>query len=157
MAANANGLRLVTGSLDFSGGVNSGRVTTIESASMPGGLKANQLAWLTNGTVRGGGVTARTGFKPLVQGAAWSGLYQGGWLYEPDFAFPYLVLQIGGRIYQVRVDSDNSVHDLSKQFNLTQPPLVDQAFMEQGEIFLVMKAGGIFTTAIPTRPPFLAL
>lgn len=141
MAANGNGLRLVTGTLDFSGGINSGRVTTIASPSMPYGLKPNQLAWATNATMRGGGVRSRTGFKPVVQGANWSGLYQGGYVYEPDFANPYLVLQIGGRIYQVRVDSDNSVQDLSKQFNLTQPGTVDQAFMKQGEIFLVMQAG----------------
>ncbi len=145
MAGNGNGLRLVTGQLDFSEGVNSGRVTTIASPSLPQGIKPNQLAWGTNITVRGGGVRSRTGFKPLVQGANWSGLYQGGYIYEPDFDNPYLILQIGGHIYQVRVDSDNSVHDLSKQFNLTQPPTVDQAFMRQGEIFLLMQAGD-FTT-----------
>jgi hypothetical protein len=135
--------------MDFSGGINSGRVTTIASPSMPYGLKPNQLAWGTNITVRGGGVRSRTGQKPLVQGAKWSGLYQGGYRYEPDFAFPYLILQIGGRIYQVRVDTDNSVHDLSAQFgNLKQPSTVDQAFMRQGEQFLVMQAGDNITNPL---------
>jgi len=122
---------------------------------MPYGLKPNQLAWGGNTTMRGGGVRSRTGFKPLVQGAKWSGLYQGGYRYEPDFAFPYLILQIGGRIYQVRVDTDNSVHDLSSQGpGLTQPVNIDQAFMRQGEIFLVMQSGDIFTNPNPTKPLF---
>lgn len=145
MATNGNGVRLVTGTLDFSGGINSGRVTTIASPAMPYGLKPNQSAWMTNATCRGGGVRSRTGFKPLVQGAKWSGLYQGGYVYEPDFANPYLILQIGGHIYQVRVDTDNSVHDLSAQFNLVQPPNEPQANMRQGEIFLVMQAGDLVT------------
>lgn len=148
MAANGNGVRLVTGTLDFSGGINSGRVTTIASPSMPQGLKPNQLAWMTNATCRGGGVRSRTGQRPLIQGQKWSGIYQGGYVYEPSFANPYLVLQIGGRIYQCRVDTDNSVHDLSAAFGLTQPPNELQAFMRQGETYLVMQAGDLVTNPL---------
>jgi len=145
MAGNSNGGRLVTGQLDFSGGINSGRVTTIASPAMPQGLKPNQTAWMTNATCRGGGIRTRTGFKPLVQGAKWNGLYQGGFMYKPDFAFPYLMLQIGGHVYQVRVDTDNAVHDLSAQFKLTQPSNQEQAPMRQGERFLIIQAGDLTT------------
>lgn len=138
---NGNGdLRLVDGSLAFEGGVDSSRVPTISSPEYPTGLKRNQLAWLHNGTVRGGGISQRLGWKPLVQGASWSGLYQGGYLYEPGTDLPYLVLDIGGRTYRVRVDTDNSVDDITPPtgpFPADQP----QHWLVQGEQFLVFQDG----------------
>lgn len=146
MAGNGNGsVRLVDGQLSFSGGIDSGRVPTIASESFPEGLKRNQLAWLTNATCRGGGVLQRTGWKPVVQATNWPGLYQGGFMYQPDFAFPYIVVSIGGRIYRIRVDTDNSVEDLSAAFGLTNPPDIDQAFFTQGESFLIIQAGDLTT------------
>jgi len=144
--ANGNGsTRIVDGQLDWSGGIDSGRVPTIVSDGFDTGLKRNQLAWLTNATVRNGGILQRTGWKPLVKNAKWPGLFQGAYMYEPPFADPYIIASIGGRIYQVRVDTDNSVVDLSAAFNLTNPPNEPEAFMTQGEQFLVIQAGDLQT------------
>lgn len=129
------GQRITDGTQDFSGGVDSGRVTTIESSSNPHGLKRNMLAWLENGTVRGGGITPRAGFQPLVQGQKWSGLFQGASIYEPLNGNPYIMLDIGGRTYQVRVDTDNSVHDVTAGNAL--PANLDQHWFVQGEEFRI--------------------
>jgi len=145
----ANGsLRIVDGSTSFESGVNSGVNTTIASPHNPNGLKRTALAWLNNGTVRGGGISNRTGYRPLVQGVPWSGLYQGGYLHEPDAANPHLILSIGGRIYQVRVDTDNSVRDLSADFGLINPADVAQGFFEQGELWTVIQAGDFVTNPL---------
>lgn len=137
---NGNGPRIVDGSLSFEGGIDSGRTPTIASESYPNGLKRNQLAWATNATMRGGGCRQRTGWKPLVQGANWSGLYQGGYLYEPETDLPYLVLDIGGRTYQVRVDTDNSVLDITA-IGGPNPATEPKHWLEQGEQFLVIQDG----------------
>lgn len=137
---NANGLRIVDGSLSFEGGIDSGRTPTIASESYPNGLKRNQLAWATNATMRGGGIRQRTGWKPLVQGQSWSGLYQGGYLYEPETELPYLVLDIGGRTYQVRVDTDNSVVDITAGSG-PNPATEPKHWLAQGEQFLVIQDG----------------
>jgi hypothetical protein len=136
--------RITDGSMDFSGGVDSGRVSTVEGPGNPNGLSRNQLAWLTNGTVRGGGISPRFGWKKLVEGAPWSGLFQGASMYEPIGGNPYIVLSIGGVIYRVRVDTDNSIDNISIVGD-PNPPLVDQAFMVQGEQFLVVQAGDLTT------------
>jgi len=135
-----NGLRTSDGSLSFEGGIDSGRTPTIASESYPNGLKRNQLAWATNATMRGGGCRQRTGWKPLVQGANWSGLYQGGYLYEPGLELPYLVLDIGGRTYQVRVDTDNTVLDITAGSG-ANPPTEPKHWFVQGEQFLVIQDG----------------
>src|SRR5439155_1379411 len=101
----------------------------------------SQLAWLTNATVRGGGILQRTGWRPVVQGADWSGLYQGGLMYDVDFSTPHLILQIGGRIYRVRVDTDGSVQDLSAISGQTMPATLPKCYMAQGEMFDVIQAG----------------
>jgi len=130
--------------MSFEGGVDSGRVSTIASEGMPYGLRRNQLAFLTNGTVRGGGISPRFGWIKLVSGAPWSGLYQSGFTYEQLNGNPYLVLSIGGRIFNVRVDEDNRIEETTIPGD-ANPPLVDQGFMEQGEQFLIIQAGD-FTT-----------
>lgn len=130
-------LRISDGSMDFSGGVDSGRVTTVQSPANPHGLKRSQLAWLENGTVRGGGISPRPGMKALVQNAKWSGLYQGGSIYEQVNGNPYLMLDIGGRVHQVRVDTDNSVHDVTGP--LVRSATIDQHWHCQGEEYLVFQ------------------
>src|SRR5688572_5684933 len=65
-------LVLVDGSVDFSGGVDSVKVTTIQSDVNPGGLARNQLAWLVNAGLRDGGITQRATFQPI------------GFMHEPD-------------------------------------------------------------------------
>lgn len=136
--ANGNGIRIVDGSLSFEGGIDAGRTPTIASESYPNGLKRNQLAFADNVTMRGGGILTRTGWTPLVQGQAWSGLYQGGFLYNPGTDLPYLMLDIGGRTYQVRVDTDNSVVDVTAVSG-ANPADQPQHWMEQGEEFLVIQ------------------
>lgn len=143
--ANGSGIRIVDGQISFEGGIDSGRVPTMNSPGFETGLKPNQLAWLTNGTVRGGGVSQRTGWKPLVRNTKWPGIFQAAYMYEPPFANPYLVLMIGGRIYRVLVDTDNSVEDLSAAFGLTMPPDEPIGFMVQGEEFLVIQSGDLIT------------
>lgn len=136
---------MTDGQFSWIGGIDSGRPPTIASAVYPEGLKRNQLAWLANGTVRGGGISQRAPWKRLAVVSTTNALYQGGWLYEPDYANPYLMLSIGGRIIQVRVDTDNAVNDLSTVFGLTNPPVVSLGFFTQGEIFLIIQAGDFVT------------
>jgi len=142
---NGGGTRIVDGQISFEGGIDSGRIPTMNSPGFETGLKSNQLAWLTNGTVRGGGVTQRTGWKPLVQNVNWPGIFQAAYMYEPPFANPYLIVMIGGRIYQIRVDTDNSVVDLSAAFHLTMPADQPIGYMEQGEEFLIIQSGDLIT------------
>jgi len=147
-------VRLSDGAFDFSGGIDSGRVPTIQSQLVPNGLKRNQLAWLTNSTVRGGGALQRTGWKKLCRIATpGAGLYQGGWMYEQTFGDPYLVVSIAGRIYQVRVDTDNSVHDITGPPG-ANPANVAQAFFCQAEQFLVIQPGDYGLVPNPTLPLF---
>ena len=136
-------VRTTAGQFDWSGGIDSGRVTTIQSTATPNGLKVNQLAWLTNGTVRGGGITCRTGWirRGIVRPAG--ELYQGGSMYTPDNAMPYLVVSINGHIYSVRVDTDYSVTDIGGV--LVNPASEPTAFFCQAEKWLVIQAGDYTT------------
>ena len=60
----ANGNLIITdGSIDFSGGINSDCVATVQSDRNPNGLARNQLAWLDNATVRGGAISPRSGYQ----------------------------------------------------------------------------------------------
>src|SRR5262245_22121646 len=130
------------GSLDFSGGVNSIKVTTIQSASNPDGLARNELAWLNNATVRDGGILQRTGWK--LNGRVFNQtnfLYQGGFLYQPLEGVPYLMLSISGHIWKVDVDFISAPIDLSAQFHLTNNPNALKAYFEQAEEFLIIQSG----------------
>lgn len=142
-----NGLRITDGSADFSGGINSGCVTTLQGDGIPNGLPRNMLAFGTNITVRGGSISPRFGWKKLVSGAPWSGLYQGGYAYQPDENFPHLVLSIGGQVWRVRVDLNNEVENLPVPDG-GNPPLADQNFFVQGERFLVIQAGDFVTNPL---------
>lgn len=144
MAGNGNGNSrshwLTDGQSDWSSGVNSGQIPTISSESLPHGLKRTALAWLGNGTVRGGAITPRNGYLPLVQGINWPGIFQGGYMYEPDGSDPYIMLGIGGETYQVRVDTDNSVHKVSAGAT-SRSTSIAQWYFKQGEQFLVFQDG----------------
>lgn len=141
----ASSVRIADGQIDFSEGVDSGRVTTIENEANPNGLKRSQLAWLTNGTVRGGGILCRTGWKKVVTIRPTGELYQGGYMYDAAQlgGDPYLVVSISGIVYRVRVDTDNSVEDISSP--LINPATEPQAYFVQGEEFLVVQAGDLVT------------
>lgn len=130
----------IDGSLDWSGGINSLSVTTIQSDTNPNGVARNQLCWLDNASVRDGGITQRAGWQPLGRIFGAAGLFQGGYLYQPDAANPYVIVSISGRIY--KVDTEHfSVVDLSAVFGLTNPPTQEQAYFVQGEQFLIIQAG----------------
>lgn len=143
--AKTNVLYLADGSMDFSGGVDSSLVTTVQSALNVRGLPRNMLAWLNNATVRGGGITQRTGFQPLVK-LIEAGRWQGGYIYNPDGANPYLVCQISGVIYSALLEPPFTVTDLTLGNPLLlNPDDAEMAFFVQGENFLVIQAGDFFT------------
>jgi hypothetical protein len=136
---------LPDGSFDWSGGVDSSLVTTMASALNPGGLKRNQLAWMFNSTVRGGGLLQRTGWQPLLKLLA-SGRWQGLFLYEPDSANPYLLCAISGVLYRVLVEPPYTVTDLTGGNPVLQnPPDAEMCWFVQGENYAVIQAGDYFT------------
>lgn len=93
------------GSVDFSGGVDSLKVTTVQSQQNPNGLGRNELAWLINGTVRDGGITPRGGWSLNNRIGSGSLGYQGGYLYQPiDGSDPYFIFLIGGRVLKCLLD-----------------------------------------------------
>lgn len=96
---------VVDGSLEFGGGINSVKCTTVASAQSPNGLARNELAWLNNAAVRDGGISPRGGWQFLCRPHDGSAFYQGGWMYEPvDGSDPYLVCSIGGRIWKFGIN-----------------------------------------------------
>lgn len=139
---------MADGQQDWSGGTDSSRTTTIASELNPHGLKRNQLYWMNNCTVRGSGITQRTGWQPIVK-IADSGIYQSKAMCIPENQVPYLMLSISGRIYRVRIDTDNSVEDITGIPANVNPTTIDYGYMEQGNEFVVIQAGD-FTT----RPLF---
>jgi hypothetical protein len=144
---------LADGTYDFSGGVDSSKVTTIKSGMNPNGLHRNQVAWLNNATVRGGSITQRTGNQPLFKLIA-AGRWQGGFPYEPDSANPYLVCSISGRIYSALLEPPYTIRDLSAAFGLFNPPNAEIAWFCQGENYLIIQAGDFYTNPVPTLPLF---
>lgn len=146
----ASDVRLTDGQFDFIQGIDSGKVTTIRSELVPNGLERSQLAWLTNGTVRGGSISQRLGWVKLTSLTGYTsgmlnGLYQGGWMYDPETANPYLVLSISGHIYKVLCEPPYTITDLSVQFALFNPDTEPKAFFCQAEQFLVIQAGDYTT------------
>lgn len=132
---------LIDGSLNFDDGVDSIKVTTVQSQRNPNGLKRSNLAWLNNGTVRGGGILPRTGWMKRGRIHDSTGLYQGGFLYEPDGANPYLVVNISGNTYRVDVDTHFGVGNISAVFKGTgMPPLIDGFEYCQAENYLIIQA-----------------
>ncbi len=137
----ASDITKIDGSADFSGGVDSVKVTTIQSQLVPNGLARNQVSWANNVTFRGGCIGPRPGWNRLGQIHAGNALYQGGMVYEPDGGDPYLLLSIGGHIFLVPPDGTQYTRDLSVEFGLFNPPDVEQAFFEQAEQFAIIQAG----------------
>ena len=145
MASKSNAeLALPDGSFDWSSGVNSDKPTTLKSPLNPNGLDRNALSWLNNATVRGGSITPRAGFQPLLRLLA-SGRWQGGFMYEPDGANPYLVCSVDGNIYLALLTAPFTVTNLSAIFGVSNPPGVEKAFFAQAEMFLVIQAGDYIT------------
>lgn len=134
---------LADGSLDFSGGVNSYAVTTVQSPGNPNGLRRNQLAWLDNATVRGGGITQRSGWHKRGNfPTSASGLYQGKFMYEPDSEDPYLIVAIGGDIWKMSVDDPVNAVNLSEQYTENTP-----AYTITGQVCVELKQTSVTPAA----------
>lgn len=146
--------RIPDGQWDWSAGVDSGKLTTVKSERNPNGLERNKLAWLGNGTVRGGGIMPAAACKSLITSLAPLGLYQGGIIYRPEFANPYLICSIAGRIYQALLEDPFTVTDLSAVSGLTNPAAIDKAYFVQAEQFVVIQAGDYGLVPVPTLPLF---
>lgn len=140
-----DGVRLIASQLDFSSGVNSNVVPIRASDGIPHGLADNALAWANNSVVRGGGVSPRFGWVPVVQNAAWSGLFQGGFFYTPDYGEPQLIVAIGGQIWRIRTDTDFSVENISAATGLLMDANSDQYYFAQAEKWLVIQDGTFVT------------
>lgn len=140
-------LTTIDGTLDFSGGVDSNLVTTIQSQMNQNGMPRNYLSWMVNATIRNGGIRPRSGWQPLGVVNANPGFYQGGFLYEPRNANPYPVFLMGGVLYAVMdVDHAGVVMNLTGgNPALLMPANVPQAFFCQAEEFLVIQAGDYVT------------
>lgn len=130
---------ITDGSIDFSGGVNSVCVPTIQSDRNPNGLPRNQLAWLDNAGCRDGGITPRFGYQYLMDVHAGNALFQGKFLYQPLEANPYHIYSISGRIY--KVEEGHAVQDLSAIFNLVMPADQPISYFVQAEQFLIIQCG----------------
>lgn len=139
MPSSTTPLILTDGSLDWSGGVNSIKTTTIASQLNPNGLMRNELAWLDNATVRGGGISPRSAYVQkgtLVP----NGTYQGTWVYQPDSDNPYHIVVINGHVWKLDPDDLASAVDLSVQFGLVLP-ITQRVFFCQAETYLIIQAG----------------
>lgn len=131
--------------MDWSGGIDSSKVTTIQSEANPNGLGRNELAYLVNGSLRDGAILPRTGWRYLKTIAPMGNLYQGGLMYEPENADPYLLLSLSGHILQVPC-SAGADSDLSAVFGLSNPASLPQAYFVQGEQFAIIQAGDYLST-----------
>jgi len=138
--ANKSEVTIFDGSQDWSSGCDSVKLPTIVSSDNPNGLLRSELAWLSNGTVRDGGISQRPTWQPLLQLFNSGGLWQGGAMYEPDNADPYLMFSISGKIYRCDVDGTAPVL-LSTTAALSNPATEPYAFFCQGEQFMVIQAG----------------
>jgi hypothetical protein len=121
-------------------GVDSIRVTTIASQQNPNGLPRNALAWLQNATVRDGGISQRFGWQPLGVIHDSSGLFQGGWMYDPGSANPYLMLSISGNMFKVDIDPGFGTTNVTTGA-LGNSPTLPQFWFVQAEQFLVVQTG----------------
>lgn len=151
--------RLVDGSFDWANGVDSSKTSTVQGPANPNGLPRTMLAWLNSGTVRDGCIGPRYGWTRLARVHDGSAYYQVGYLYEQLLGNPYLMLSIGGFIYQVRVDTDNSVHQITNSSSvdgrgqsLVNPSKQLHGYMVQGEQFLVIQAGDWQVNQAGTNP-----
>lgn len=141
-----NGTKITDGQFDFSGGVSTQRVPTIQSALTPNGLRRNQLAFCINGTVRDCGLTPRFGYLDLGKLHPGGSLFQGALLYEPtNNSKPYWIASIGGHVWIIDPDNPTAAQDISVTFNLFNPAGVEKAYLCQGEEFCVIQAGDLVT------------
>jgi hypothetical protein len=144
MPGNVQGEVVVDGSVDFSGGVDSIKVTTVASRHNPDGLQPSELAWLDNATVRDGGITTRYGWQFTQHINNGNVLFQGGFMYQPVVGFPYLILCFSGHVYKVTPENPTALVDLSTAQGgtpLVHPATAPHFYFCQAEEFLIIQAG----------------
>lgn len=123
----------------------------MDSGSNPLLLKKNQLAFLSNGTVRGGFANSRTAYSKnhltinypsdAVRDAILEGLFQGAGYYQPDSGSQSLFAQIAGRLFQFQV-TGNTVDVFERTISGDPNPAAStQAWMWQAENFLIVNDG----------------
>lgn len=140
-----NELRVTDGSMAFEGGVDSSKMTTVGSERNPGGVQPNQLTWLTNGTVRGGGVSPRNGYlKAVYDFDGDDGLFQGAAFYTPDADYPYIIMSAAGRIFRIDVWNTTNVTEIGIGGD-PNPATEEMSFFQQAENFMVIQAGDYIT------------
>lgn len=128
--------------MDWSGGVSSDAAPTIAGPGNPNGLKPDQLAWANSVSLRHGCIQPRPGFADLAAFAVGIGIHQESRLYVPiSEAFPYIIAQIAGRTFKVTVDTVPSVITEVTIPGDPNPPDRPQAWMTQGEEFLIIQDG----------------
>jgi hypothetical protein len=145
---------LVDGSFDFTAGVDSGRNPLVASAQNPNGLSRSQVAWLNNGTCRGGSIGIRNTFQSRVKVSPGNKIYQGSKLYVPLSGNPYYLALIGGHVLQILCDAPYTVTDLSVKFGNLFHPANTKAYFCQGAQFMVIQAGDWMPNNAGTLPLF---
>ena len=133
------------GSVNWSGGVDSVLVTTVQSDLNPNGIRRDQLCWLNNATVRDGGISPRDGLSLVGTLHDASGLFQGQFIYDPFNDNPYLIVAISGHIYKVVISPSFSITDLTANPALRMPASAPHFYFVQAEQFLVIQAGDNLT------------
>lgn len=129
----------------ITGGVDSGR--------SPAVLSQSQLAWMVNGTTRGGFVGCRPGFDnreltflnasfgvdTTVRTNFKTKLWQGAGTYISDSGKGYLIASVGGRIFSI--DTENyDVQDITPTGD-PNSPIAQRTWFCQAENFLIIQNG----------------
>jgi hypothetical protein len=123
-------------------------------------LNKTQLGLGTNITVRGTMITQRPAFNLIpiqpsypnsVLTAFQNGIFQGAEYYRPDNGMESMIAAVGGRLYQITPGSFTaSIIDRTIPGD-PNPNILQQAFMWQGEMWMVCNLAGnpIFFTQTP--------
>lgn len=130
---------------ELSGGIDSGKHPSIQSAINPNGLKHSQLAYAVNATMRGGAVTTRPAWvqRPLTfaDGAletAWmAGRFQHADDYEPDSDLPFLLAVVNGVLHKIDV-SNYAVTDVGIAGD-PNSPVIAHNWSAQAENYWVLQ------------------
>lgn len=125
----------------FEKGMNSG----IAAALLP----KNQLAFLTNGTVRGTLVNPRPRYRKMlldfvgdgVQSASTQALFQGVGYYKPDSGLECLMSAVAGRLFQFQVDGPNAHVTEVTTPSLQQSASATQAWVWAAERWTIFNDG----------------
>jgi hypothetical protein len=142
----ASNLAFADGTMAFDGGVDSIKPTTVASELNPGGLRRNQLAWLINGTCRGGGISPRAGWIRVrkLTDIDPTDLFQGGSIYTPRSGAPYLIADFSGTVYKINLTSGD-VDDLSAPGGVYAQATQPKHYFAQAEDFLIIQSGDLIT------------